>query len=109
MKRFTNLLKKEIKELVTKQLIFSLAFTVILFNFIGQMSKKEVRKAIGIQTISASTRTARRALRPSSRASNRRGSRSSISRGRPRTRPSKRPRPANRSSSSSFRRASAIP
>jgi ABC-2 type transport system permease protein len=53
MKRFTNLLKKEIKELVTKQLIFSLAFTVILFNFIGQMSKKEVRKAIGIQTISA--------------------------------------------------------
>ena len=53
MKRFTNLLKKEIKELVTKQLIFSLAFTVILFNFIGQMSKKEVRKAIGVQTISA--------------------------------------------------------
>jgi ABC-2 type transport system permease protein len=53
MKRFTNLLKKEIKELLTKQLIFSLAFTVILFNFIGQMSKKEVRKAIGIQTISA--------------------------------------------------------
>ncbi|RPJ01419.1 MAG: ABC transporter permease [Candidatus Aminicenantes bacterium] len=53
MKRFTNLLKKEIKELVTKQLIISLAFTVILFNFIGQMSKKEVRKAIGVQTISA--------------------------------------------------------
>ncbi len=44
MKRFTNLLKKEIKELVTKQLIISLAFTVILFNFIGQVSKKEVRK-----------------------------------------------------------------
>jgi ABC-2 type transport system permease protein len=53
MKRFTNLLKKEIKELVTKQLIISLAFTVILFNFIGQMSKKEVQKAVGIQTISA--------------------------------------------------------
>ena len=53
MKRFTNLLKKEIKELVTKQLIISLAFTIILFNFIGQVSKKEVRKAIGIQTISA--------------------------------------------------------
>jgi len=53
MKRFTNLLKKEIKELVTKQLIISLAFTVILFNFIGQVSKKEVRKAIGVQTISA--------------------------------------------------------
>ena len=53
MKRFTNLLKKEIKELVTKQLIISLAFTIILFNFIGQVSKKEVQKAIGIQTISA--------------------------------------------------------
>jgi len=53
MKRFTNLLKKEIKELVTKQLIFSLAFTILLFNFIGQVSKKEVQKAIGVQTISA--------------------------------------------------------
>jgi ABC-2 type transport system permease protein len=53
MKRFANLLKKEIKELVTKQLIISLAFTILLFNFIGQVSKKEVRKAIGVQTISA--------------------------------------------------------
>lgn len=53
MKKFTNLLKKEIKELVTKQLIFSLAFTLILFNFIGQVSRKEVQKAIGVQTISA--------------------------------------------------------
>lgn len=53
MKRFANLLKKEIKELVTKQLVISLAFTVILFNFIGQVSKKEVQKAIGVQTISA--------------------------------------------------------
>jgi ABC-2 type transport system permease protein len=52
MKRFANLLKKEIKELVNKQLIISLAFTVMIFNFIGQVSKKEVRKAIGIQTIS---------------------------------------------------------
>jgi ABC-2 type transport system permease protein len=53
MKRFANLLKKEIKELVTKQLIVMLAFMIILFNFIGQMGKKEVQKAIGIQTISA--------------------------------------------------------
>src|SRR4030066_1052702 len=53
MRRFTNLLKKEIRELVNKQLIISLAFTVIIFNFIGQVSKKEVRKAIGVQTISA--------------------------------------------------------
>lgn len=53
MKRFGNLLRKEIKELVTKQLIISLAFTVLLFNFIGSVSKKEVQKAVGIQTISA--------------------------------------------------------
>jgi len=53
MKRFKNLLQKELKELVTKQLIISLAFTVILFNSIGQISKKEVQKAIGVQTISA--------------------------------------------------------
>ena len=53
MKRFTNLLKKEIKELVRPQLILSLAFTVILFQFIGQVSKKEVQKATGVQTISA--------------------------------------------------------
>jgi ABC-2 type transport system permease protein len=53
MKRFTNLLKKEIKELVTAQLIISLAFTILLFNFIGQVSRKEVQKAIGVQTIAA--------------------------------------------------------
>lgn len=53
MKRFSNLLKKEIKELVTKQLIISLAFTVMLFSFIGKMGKKEVQKAVGTQTISA--------------------------------------------------------
>ena len=53
MKRFANLLRKEIKELVTKQLVISLAFTIILFNFIGKVSKEEVKKAIGVQTISA--------------------------------------------------------
>ena len=53
MKRFLNLLKKEIKELVTVQLVVSLGFTILLFNFIGQMSRKEVQKAIGVQTISA--------------------------------------------------------
>jgi ABC-2 type transport system permease protein len=53
MKKFANLLKKEIKELVTIQLVASLAFTIILFNFIGQVSRKEVQKAIGIQTISS--------------------------------------------------------
>ena len=53
MKRFANLLKKEIKELARPQLIISLAFTVILFQFIGQVSRKEVQKAVGVQTISA--------------------------------------------------------
>jgi len=53
MKRFNNLLKKEIKELVTKQLIISLAIFVILFQFMGRVSKKEVQKAVGVQTISA--------------------------------------------------------
>ena len=53
MKKFANLLKKEIKELVTKQLVISLALTILLFQFIGRISKKEVEKAIGIQTISA--------------------------------------------------------
>ena len=53
MKRFLNLLKKEIKELVNVQLVVSLGFTILLFNFIGQMSRKEVQKAIGVQTISA--------------------------------------------------------
>lgn len=53
MKKFTNLLKKEIRELVTAQLVISLALTIALFNFIGRVSRKEVQKAIGVQTISA--------------------------------------------------------
>jgi ABC-2 type transport system permease protein len=53
MKRFTNLLKKEIRELVTIQLVLSLAFTVLLFSFIGQVSKKEIKKATGVQKIAA--------------------------------------------------------
>jgi ABC-2 type transport system permease protein len=52
MKRFSNLLKKEIKELVNKQLIISLVAFVVIFNFMGQATKKEARKAGGIQTIS---------------------------------------------------------
>jgi ABC-2 type transport system permease protein len=53
MKRFNNLLKKEIKELVTKQLVISLVVFVILFNVIGKLGRKEVQKAVGVQTISA--------------------------------------------------------
>lgn len=51
MKRFMNLLRKEIRELVTAQLVVSLVFTLALFNFIGRTSRKEVEKAMGAQTI----------------------------------------------------------
>jgi len=53
MKKFANLLKKEIKELVNKQLVFTLLFMLVLYNFIGQVSKKEIQKIVGVQTISA--------------------------------------------------------
>ncbi len=53
MKKFANLLKKEIKELVNKQLVFTLLFMVVFYNFIGQVSKKEIQKIVGVQTISA--------------------------------------------------------
>ena len=44
MKKFMNLLMKEVKELVNVQLIASLLFMLVLFYFIGQMSKKEVER-----------------------------------------------------------------
>jgi ABC-2 type transport system permease protein len=53
MKKFSNLLMKEIRELVTAQLIVSLVFMLVIFYFIGQMSKKEVERAAAVQTISA--------------------------------------------------------
>jgi len=53
MKKFLNLLKKEIRELITRQLIFSLLFTLVLFYFIGQLAKGEVKKAAAAQEISA--------------------------------------------------------
>ncbi len=52
MKKFLNLLKKEIKELITRQLIISLLFTLGLFYFIGQLAKGEVKKAAAAQKIS---------------------------------------------------------
>jgi ABC-2 type transport system permease protein len=52
MKKFMNLLVKEIRELVTKQLIFSLVFTMALFYFIGNITKAEVKKVTGKQKIS---------------------------------------------------------
>jgi len=45
MKKFSNLLIKEIRELINKQLIFSLLFTFILFYFIGQVARTEAKKA----------------------------------------------------------------
>ncbi len=51
MKKFMNLLKKEIRELVTAQLIISLGFMLVLFYFIGQMSRREVERATAVQKI----------------------------------------------------------
>lgn len=51
MKKFMNLLLKEIKELITLQLLISLLFTIFLFYFIGQMAKSEMKKAMRTQKI----------------------------------------------------------
>jgi len=51
MKKFMNLLGKEMKELITLQLFISLLFTIFLFYFIGQMLKSEVKKAMRVQKI----------------------------------------------------------
>ena len=51
MKKFTNLLKKEVRELLTAQLLVSLLFMMALFYFIGDITKKEVAKASGTQTV----------------------------------------------------------
>jgi len=51
MKKFLNLLTKEIRELITLQLFISLLFTVFLFYFIGQMAKTEIKRAMRIQKI----------------------------------------------------------
>lgn len=51
MKKFLNLLQKEIRELLTMQLLISLLFTIFLFYFIGQMLKTEMKKAMKVQEI----------------------------------------------------------
>jgi ABC-2 type transport system permease protein len=53
MKKFTNLLAKEIRELITKQLILSLVFTFVLFYFIGQLARSEAQRAAAPQKIAA--------------------------------------------------------
>ncbi|MGA2532784.1 MAG: ABC transporter permease [Candidatus Aminicenantales bacterium] len=52
MKKFTNLLVKEIRELVNKQLIVSLVMTMTIFYFVGNLAKTEMKKAAATQKIS---------------------------------------------------------
>jgi ABC-2 type transport system permease protein len=51
MNKFLNLLVKEVKELITLQLLISLLFTIFLFYFIGQIAKTEMKKAMRTQKI----------------------------------------------------------
>jgi ABC-2 type transport system permease protein len=51
MKKFQNLLFKEVRELVTKQLLVSLLMTMGLFYFIGNLAKSEVKRAAASQKI----------------------------------------------------------
>jgi len=53
VKKFLNLLTKEIKEIITRQLIFSMLFTLVLFYFMGELGKSEVRRAAAMQKIFA--------------------------------------------------------
>jgi len=52
MKKFTNLLVKEIRELVNKQFVISLLMTMAIFYFIGNLAKTEMKKAAATQKIS---------------------------------------------------------
>ncbi len=52
MNKFKNLLFKEIRELVTKQLVVSLVMTMALFYMIGNLIKSENKKAEATQKIS---------------------------------------------------------
>jgi len=51
MKKFIILLKKEIKELITIQMVLPLIIMVILFSFIGNVISKETKKLTSPQTI----------------------------------------------------------
>jgi len=54
MKNFYNIIKKEIKELMTRQMIVSLVFMVAMFgimgNFIGG-AQKEVKKSVSVAVL----------------------------------------------------------
>lgn len=51
MKNFSHLLIKEIKELLNKQLVISLIFILVIFNFIGNVTRSEMKKAMSKQKI----------------------------------------------------------
>jgi len=54
MKNFTNLLKKEIKELLTKQMLIGLVFVVMMFGMMGQFMggvKKDFEKPISLAVL----------------------------------------------------------
>ncbi|MGB9906828.1 MAG: ABC transporter permease, partial [Candidatus Saccharicenans sp.] len=51
MKNFSHLLIKEIKELLNKQLLISLVFILVIFNFIGNITRTEKKKAMAKQKI----------------------------------------------------------
>ncbi|MGB9837053.1 MAG: ABC transporter permease, partial [Candidatus Saccharicenans sp.] len=51
MKNFTHLLVKEIRELLNKQLIISLVFILVIFNFIGNITRSEMKKAMAKQKV----------------------------------------------------------
>lgn len=51
MRNFSNLLIKEIKELLNKQLIISLVFILVIFNFVGSITKSKMKKAMAKQKV----------------------------------------------------------
>jgi ABC-2 type transport system permease protein len=52
MKKFMTLLVKEIRELLTKQLVVSLVLMMAMFYFIGNITRSEAKRAAGKQKIS---------------------------------------------------------
>jgi ABC-2 type transport system permease protein len=51
MKKFLNLFKKDVKELVTLELILPLLIMVVLFSFIGKIVSNEAKKATAPQNV----------------------------------------------------------
>lgn len=51
MKKFFNLLKKDIRELITPELILPLVIMIVLLNFVGKVVSTETKKATSAQSI----------------------------------------------------------